>query len=74
MLVGGEHGGWGQVMSELALERSGPERYLSSIQVIIEFLRVIGPEPEEPSAEPGGAFDGTALVAAANVFGDRAAP
>jgi alkylation response protein AidB-like acyl-CoA dehydrogenase len=46
--VGEEGGGWKQVMSELALERSGPERYLSSIQALIEFLRVLGPQPEEP--------------------------
>jgi alkylation response protein AidB-like acyl-CoA dehydrogenase len=54
MLVGSEHGGWGQVMSELALERSGPERYLSSIQAIVEFLRVIGPQPEEPMRSLAG--------------------
>ena len=46
--VGAEGGGWQQVMSELALERSGPERYLSSIQSLVEFLRVLGPRPEEP--------------------------
>ncbi len=47
-LVGREGGGWQQVMSELALERSGPERYLSSIQALIAFLRVLGPQPDEP--------------------------
>ena len=30
MLVGKEGDGWNQVTAELALERSGPERYLSS--------------------------------------------
>jgi hypothetical protein len=54
MLVGKEHGGWAQVMSELALERGGPERYLSSIRAIIEFLRVIGPQPEEPMRSLAG--------------------
>ena len=54
MLVGSEHGGWDQVMSELALERSGPERYLSSIQAIIAFLRAIGPRPEEPMRSLAG--------------------
>jgi alkylation response protein AidB-like acyl-CoA dehydrogenase len=47
-LVGTEGEGWKQVMSELALERSGPERYLSSIQALVSFLGAIGPQPEEP--------------------------
>ena len=37
-LIGDEGDGWKQVTSELALERSGPERYLSSIQLLIEML------------------------------------
>lgn len=41
-LVGTEGHGWAQVMSELALERSGPERFLSSFQLIVEWLRVAG--------------------------------
>src|SRR5882757_624671 len=34
MLVGREGEGWTQVTSELAFERSGPERFLSSHQVM----------------------------------------
>ena len=38
--VVGEIGqGWKQVTSELALERSGPERYLSSHALFVEMLR-----------------------------------
>lgn len=37
-LIGSEGSGWKQVTSELALERSGPERYLSSIQLLIEMI------------------------------------
>jgi alkylation response protein AidB-like acyl-CoA dehydrogenase len=37
-LIGTEGQGWQQVMSELAFERSGPERFLSSIQLIIELV------------------------------------
>ena len=48
MLVGDEGEGWRQVMSELALERSGPERYLSSIQALVEVIRVAGEHPQEP--------------------------
>ena len=37
-LIGSEGGGWQQVTAELAYERSGPERYLSSIQLYLEML------------------------------------
>jgi alkylation response protein AidB-like acyl-CoA dehydrogenase len=51
MLVGTEGGGWKQVMSELAYERSGPERYLSSFQLMVELIRELGPEAEDKAAE-----------------------
>ena len=41
-LVGTEGGDWGQVTTELAFERSGPERYLSSYQLLFELVREIG--------------------------------
>ena len=37
-LIGTEGGGWKQVVTELAFERSGPERYLSSTQLLLEML------------------------------------
>ncbi len=37
-LIGGEGDGWAQVGAELAYERSGPERYLSSSQLLLEML------------------------------------
>lgn len=37
-LIGTEGAGWEQVMSELAFERSGPERFLSSMQLLIELI------------------------------------
>ncbi len=37
-LIGKEGDGWGQVTGELTLERSGPERYLSSIQLLLEMI------------------------------------
>lgn len=40
-LLGTEGEGWNQVMSELAFERSGPERFLSSIQLIVELIDVV---------------------------------
>lgn len=37
-LIGAEGEGWRQVTAELALERSGPERYLSSTRLLVEML------------------------------------
>ena len=45
--LGEEGKGWEQVTSELAYERSGPERFLSSFTVFVELLRVLGPDPSE---------------------------
>lgn len=42
-LVGTQGEGWTQVMAELAYERSGPERYLSSMQLLLELVRAVGP-------------------------------
>jgi alkylation response protein AidB-like acyl-CoA dehydrogenase len=47
MRVGEEGAGWMQVTTELALERSGPERYLSSLALLLELIREAGPEPGE---------------------------
>lgn len=46
-LVGEEGGGWAQVMSELAFERSGPERYLSSLRLVLKMMDKIGPDPTD---------------------------
>jgi len=53
-LVGREGEGWRQVTSELAYERSGPERFLSSFQVLVELVRRAGPDPEPQVAEAVG--------------------
>ncbi|HTQ13578.1 MAG TPA: acyl-CoA dehydrogenase family protein [Rhizomicrobium sp.] len=47
MMIGGEGDGWRQVTAELAYERSGPERYLSSLRLFLEFLRAAGDSPSE---------------------------
>jgi alkylation response protein AidB-like acyl-CoA dehydrogenase len=51
-LVGAEGGGWRQVSSELAFERSGPERFLSSHQVLRGLVDRTGSHPE-PWQEQG---------------------
>lgn len=40
-LIGTEGGGWAQVMSELAFERSGPERFLSSIELLVQLIAAL---------------------------------
>ncbi|HST76300.1 MAG TPA: acyl-CoA dehydrogenase family protein, partial [Acetobacteraceae bacterium] len=49
-LLGREGDGWNQVTSELALERSGPERFLSSFTLVVELLRALGPNPSDRAA------------------------
>ncbi len=41
-LIGRPGEGWQQAMAELAFERSGPERFLSSIQALVELIRTQG--------------------------------
>jgi alkylation response protein AidB-like acyl-CoA dehydrogenase len=49
-LIGTMGNGWEQVTSELAYERSGPERFLSSFVLLTELVRVLQREPS-PQAE-----------------------
>ncbi len=53
-LVGHEGGGWDQVTSELAFERSGPERFLSSHQVLRGLVERAGTEPDAAFARELG--------------------
>lgn len=46
-LLGAVGDGWKQVMSELAFERSGPERFLSSFTLYKAMVAAAGPEPSE---------------------------
>ena len=49
-LIGTEGDGWAQVTSELAFERSGPERFLSSFTLLVELVRALGPSPDGAAA------------------------
>ena len=49
-LLGKEGDGWSQVTSELAFERSGPERFLSSFVLFTELVRALGPDPSDAGA------------------------
>jgi acyl-CoA dehydrogenase len=44
-------GAWKQATSELAYERSGPERFLDTFYVLPELIRALGPEPDLRGAE-----------------------
>jgi hypothetical protein len=49
-VLGKEGDGWNQVTSELAFERSGPERFLSSFVLFTELVRALGAEPSDAGA------------------------
>lgn len=53
-IIGAPGNGWQQVTSELALERSGPERFLSSFELLVRLVAWLQSRPEsqvEPQAE-----------------------
>jgi alkylation response protein AidB-like acyl-CoA dehydrogenase len=53
-LIGELGAGWRQVTSELAYERSGPERFLSTYVLLVELLRALGSQPSERAAIAAG--------------------
>lgn len=54
MVVGEVGQGWKQVTSELALERSGPERYMTTFPLLIELIRRLGSLPDARAWEMVG--------------------
>lgn len=50
-ILGEIDGAWKQATAELAYERSGPERFLETIQVLIALIDLIGPNPDRKAAE-----------------------
>lgn len=50
MTVGREGEGWAMVTSELAFERSGPDRFMSTYRLLVEAVRELGPEPAAAAA------------------------
>lgn len=56
MVLGEIGDGWKQVTSELALERSGPERFLSTFPLFAELVRRVGPEPDRLERNEMGAL------------------
>ena len=50
-VLGEVDGAWKQATSELAYERSGPERFLETYYVLTELVRAVGKNPDTRSAE-----------------------
>src|SRR5665213_1715884 len=50
-VLGEIDGAWKQATSELAYERSGPERFLETYYVLGELVRALGANPDQRSAE-----------------------
>jgi len=50
-LLGEIDAAWKQATSELAFERSGPERFLETFYVLVELIRALGPSPDLRGAE-----------------------
>jgi acyl-CoA dehydrogenase len=50
-VMGEINGAWKQATSELAYERSGPERFLDTFYVLPELIRALGPDPDLRGAE-----------------------
>jgi alkylation response protein AidB-like acyl-CoA dehydrogenase len=49
-LLGREGNGWNQVTSELAFERSAPDRFLVLFQMLRQMVRMAGPTPDKATA------------------------
>jgi alkylation response protein AidB-like acyl-CoA dehydrogenase len=49
-LLGEEGSGWKQVTSELAFERSAPDRFLMFFKLLKEMVRAAGPDPDRATA------------------------
>ncbi len=54
VVLGEVDGAWKQATSELAYERSGPERFLDTYFVLTALLRVLGDAPDPRAAESVG--------------------
>ncbi|MDZ4295157.1 MAG: acyl-CoA dehydrogenase family protein [Hydrogenophaga sp.] len=61
-LIGTEGQGWEQVTAELAFERSGPERFLSSIALLHTLIDAVGPGPDALQANAVGRLSARLVV------------
>jgi len=61
-LIGELGAGWRQVTSELAYERSGPERFLSTYVLLVELVRALGSQPSERAVIAAGRLTGHIVI------------
>lgn len=61
-MIGEEGDGWKQVTAELAFERSGPERYLTSSQLLLEMLAMSSVNDPRHAIELGRVVAGYATL------------
>ena len=61
-LIGELGAGWRQVTSELAYERSGPERFLSTYVLLVELVRALGSQPSERAVIAAGRLTGHIII------------
>ncbi|MSQ72888.1 MAG: acyl-CoA dehydrogenase [Betaproteobacteria bacterium] len=54
MVVGEVGNGWQVVTGELAYERSGPDRFMSTFQLLLDSIRVCGTTPDDHTANEIG--------------------
>lgn len=54
MVMGEVGGGWNMVTSELAFERSGPDRFLSTYQLLLASMEKLGDQPDARSISEMG--------------------
>ena len=55
-MLGEPGNGWDQVVSELAFERSGPDRFLSTFRLLVELVRIAGNDPSDHIASAIGSI------------------
>ena len=62
MVIGNVGDGWRQVVTELSIERSGPERFLSTMVVLREAVREVGEDAPERGAHNIGQLVARAMT------------
>lgn len=61
-VVGEPGNGWNQVSAELAYERSGPERWMSSFRLLAELLAALGDAPSDAARLEAGRLLGQLMA------------
>ena len=61
-MIGTEGQGWDQVTAELAFERSGPERFLSSMALLHTLIDAVGAQPDALQAHAVGRLSARLVV------------